>query len=127
MIDTIISLLDRLQSEGNSDSYVIFSIQEQPDYFIQIAPEQDETPPLFYAEAASNEHIEPPYQLSSEQIQKLLDIGWQAPKPGYLNFYGYFKDDKELIAKVILQTFVEVYQLNEQQNIEIDLLLDKSE
>jgi hypothetical protein len=125
ILSAIVSALRRIQTEGGDGNFVIFS-DEKTGYYIQFAGEKGGR--RLYEEAVSNNALMSPLILNQTQIEKLLAMGWTAASPIDINFFRewYAESDFERtqIANEVQRTFSEVYLVNFDQEIDIDLVLE---
>lgn len=122
---TIVNSLKRIQTEGGSGNFVVLNISTPKNYYIQFTGESGKS--KLYAEAVSNNYLQPEFVLSEKQIAQLQSIGWCSP-PVDGNFYQEWQarndEDRELIAEVVMLTFTEVYGLSANQLLDVKLTLD---
>lgn len=124
-ISIIEESLRRIQQEGGRGNFVIFTVDEQKNYYIQISAVCGQ--PTFSAEAVSNTFLNPEFALDDRQIERLKALGWQA-NPGH----NFFRDDWQAfdvverteIAEEVMRTLIEVYVWQPDQPLEIDLVLE---
>jgi hypothetical protein len=128
-LKTIINSLKRIQKEGGAGNFVIFTADANKNYYIQFAGEAGSS--KLYAEAVSNNYLPPQFRLGEKQIIQLQSIGWNTPPPDGVNFYREWHaktdEDRLIIAQEIMHTFVEVYGLNPNQSLNVELVLDNIE
>jgi hypothetical protein len=75
----VLHSLRRIQREGDgSDSIAVFSIGPEQHYYIQVLGRCWEK--KIFVDCVSNEYLEPEFALNSEQISRLLALGWNQPE-----------------------------------------------
>lgn len=121
--------LSRIQFESNQDNFARFTIDSLP-YSIQVisdkactAGEQD----TFFGLATSNDTLPDAFHLTDVQVQGLLALGWNAPSNGHRHFYRSWParndSDRQIVARSILRTFVDIYGLSASQHIAITVTI----
>ena len=128
-VSAIAESLRRLQEEGGSDSFAIFTADEARNYYIQFLGGQGE--PLLYCEAVGNQSLKPEYSLTADQIAKLVDLGWEQPfqasgmSPNYSRDWLAEDDtDRLYIAQEVMDAFIEVYGIQGDQPLVVQLSLE---
>ena len=121
--EIIVSSLHRIQEEGGNGSFTVFSFDP---YFIQIMALKDE--PL-YAEAVSNNFLEGDFRLNEDQMNRLETMGWLPPEELQVNYWqdnlsGNNDDERMVIARLVIQTFKEVYYLPEGEELKVEIILE---
>jgi hypothetical protein len=123
-IKSIVTALRRIQEEGGSGNFVIFTAGAKENYYIQFAGGVGE--PKLYAEAVSNECLEPALWLNEDQIARLQSMGWNPPT-GTPNFHREWQattdSDRLVIASAVMLTFVEIYGVSPDRELDINLVL----
>jgi hypothetical protein len=118
--------LRRIQEEGGEGNFAIFTVGAQKNYYVQFQAGRGQM--SLYAEAVSNEWLEPEFALSSEQIMHLQSMGWNAPDVSSPNFYRDWEavtdEDRLQIARGVMRTFAEVYGWMPGQPIDVELMLE---
>ncbi len=114
-LEVIASALKRIQTEGGSGNYVIFTPSGSTPYYAQLTGEPGS--PALYAEVVSNAFLNKQAQLADVQIARLRALGWIEPARGEKsNFHREWTaandDERRAIAQIILNTLVEVYQVD---------------
>ena len=79
-------------------------------------------------ESVSNRYLEPEYALNSEKISRLLDMGWNQPegtkRPNFWRLMEARTDiDLQVIARHVMQTFVQVYGFRLDRTLDVRLEL----
>ena len=124
---TIAEFLRRLQEEGGRGNFVIFTVDSRKGYYIQCAAGYGQA--RLWAEAASNEFVDPEFALSSERSARLESMGWNAPRKSskIANFHREWEanggEDRSRIASEIVRAMVEVYDGAPDQQIGVELVL----
>ena len=118
--------LGRIQQEGGQGNFVIFESDSKANYFIQFTGSKGDS--SLYAEAAGNPVIPKNYRLDQEKLVKLMQLGWQTPAPDspnhHLQWQANSYNDRLAIAKIVMQTLVEVYGSDPEQPLEVNLNLE---
>ena len=113
-LETIAVSLKRIQNEGGSGNFIIFTIPTKAHYYIQFAGEAGDS--RLYAEAVSNNYLTPKFALSKDQMIQLQSAGWHPPSADKGNFYQEWQartdEDRIAIAKEILGIFYGSVWLN---------------
>ncbi len=123
----VLHSLRRIQREGDgSNSFAVFSTGPEPHYYIQVLGRRGEN--KIFVDCVSNEYLQPEFALNSERISRLLDLGWNKPEGTKRpNFWRWMKAKKEtdlqMIARLIMGTFVQVYGFRLDRSLEINLQL----
>ena len=122
-VATIATLLQRIQEEGGTGNFVVFIADAEANYYIQFAGEASE--PELYAEAVSNEFLEPKFKLNQDQISALQALGWSAPSSDRVNFYRDWHatnhEHRVHIAREVMRTFSEIYGIAPDQPLSVNL------
>jgi desulfoferrodoxin (superoxide reductase-like protein) len=117
--------LGRIQQEGGQDNFVIFESDSRANYFIQFTGQKGDS--SLYAEAAGNPVIPKNYRLDQEKLSKLQQLGWEPPLPNspnhHLQWQANSYNDRLAIAKIVMQTLVDVYGADPEQPLEVNLNL----
>jgi hypothetical protein len=128
-VSAIAESLRRVQQEGRSGSFAIFTADEAKKYYVQFAGGQGEA--RLYCEAVSNESLKPEYALTEEQTAKLVDLGWEQPfqvsgmSPNYSRDWLAEDDtDRLYIAQEVMDAFIEVYGVQADQPLVVRLNLE---
>lgn len=125
-LNLIVHNLRRIQEEGGEGSFVIFEADKQANYYIQFAGQNGD--PVLFGEAVENEYIVEGYKLSGEKLHKLSALGWgyeAATGANYSQSWQAAVDShREDIARIVLQTFEEVYGVDISQPLDVTLVLD---
>ena len=121
--EIIISSLRQIQEEGGDGSFTVFSYDP---YFIQFMAHKDE--PL-YAEAVSNNFLEGDFRLNEDQMNRLETMGWLPPDELQVNYWqdnlsGNNDDERLAIAKLVIKTFKEIYNLPEGKELKVEVILE---
>jgi hypothetical protein len=119
--------LKRIQAEGGDHNFVIFTVgDDEAGYYLQFAGGLART--LLYGEAVSNHFLQEEWKLGQQQIDKLQTLGWQPPTSDKVNFYCEWQakssEDRVAIAEMVIKTFTEVYGLNLDRGLHINLHLE---
>ncbi len=125
-LERIAASLKRIQNEGGSGNFVIFTIPAKAYYYIQFAGEVGDA--RLYAEAVSNNYLTPKFALDKDQMTQLQSVGWHSPSTDKVNFYQEWQartdEDRIAIAQEILDVFTEVYGLIPDRSLNVELVLD---
>ncbi len=123
----VLNSLRRIQREGDgSNSVALFSTGPEQQYYVQVLERRGEKDIL--VECVSNEFLAPEFALDSEQIARILALGWNRPdRRNHPNFWlrlsARADSDLQAIARHVMQTFVQVYGFRLDRSLEIDLHL----
>ena len=60
---------------------MVFTVSDGSNAYVQVALPEKEGDHEAYGEAVSNAYLEPPYQLTGDQIAALMNRGWNLPIP----------------------------------------------
>ena len=127
---TIAGSLRRIQDDGGGGSFVVFTLDEEKGYYIQLAVGPREG--LLWAEAVSNKFLQPEFALSPERTARLESMGWNAPRQSsnFKNFYREWEaasdGDRLQIARETVRVMVEVYGWAPGQSLQVELVLQDS-
>lgn len=117
--------LQKIVMEQGDDRFVIFTIDQPKNYYIQCMHVPDSN--FINAEAVSNEYLADADKLNQEKLSKLQSIGWNTLIGNDENFQLDFKicsiEDYDHLARTIVETLIEVYDYNPKNEIDIDLNL----
>ncbi len=72
------SLLRILREGDGSNSVAVFSTGPEQQYYVQVLGRRGEKD--IFVECVSNEFLAPEYALDSEQIDRILELGWNRPE-----------------------------------------------
>ena len=118
--------LRKIQKGGGEGNFVIFTVDLEANTFIQLVGKKDDA--RLYAETPSNQVIPDGHQLSEDQDDLLEVLGWQPPAGDELNYHRTWRatshEDRLMIAQEIMQTFVEVYGIEADQPLDVNLNLE---
>jgi hypothetical protein len=126
----IVNAIRRIQAEGDGeeDSFAIFALADDRNYFVQALGRKDDKTML--AEAVSNNFLEPEFALSEEQTAQLLEMGWNPPEgkdSPRCNFWRepkLFTDaNRQELARFLLRTLTEVYGYRPGDPLDVTLQL----
>jgi hypothetical protein len=120
----VFELLRLMQTVAPGNGRLILTGGPEKDYYIQFLCLRDD--PEVIAEAVGNDNLETSdLLLRDEQIEKLLELGWERPnKTSYGNYRRVWEarndDARQVIAGVVVRTFVEVYGHPPGEEIEVN-------
>jgi hypothetical protein len=118
--------LRRLQQEGGEENFVIFEADPNANYYIQFAGQMGGL--MLIGEAVENEVISEGYKLGDEQIQRLVALGWEYREHTGMNYsqswQAVTEEDREMVARVVLQTFERVYGVDVSMPLEVSINLE---
>ena len=122
----IVEQLQSIQMKGGDGNFIVFIVNPQANYYVQVAMLAE--PALLYAEAVGNNFIPAQHQLTHDQHERLLILGWQPPVSRGMN-YIYEElvttaAERDQFAGFIMQTLVDVYALHAEQEIGVELNLE---
>ena len=122
--EMIADALRRIQEEGGENNFVIFTADQERNYYIQFAIGRGQT--TFLAEAVSNQFLSPEHALSNEQIARLESMGWDHQEgSNYCRYWEASSDEERSdIAQEVMRTFIEVYGISPNDPIETKLVLE---
>ncbi len=126
-LKSIVDALEQIQNEGGPKNFVIFTIPTYRSYYILCVGKFGSS--KLYAEAVSNDLLEPEFMLNKDQLSQLRSLGWhfpQSPWNPYQKWHIKSEENRVFIAKKIIQTFTEVYGLVAEQFINAKLVLSPS-
>ena len=127
----IVSSIRQIQEEGGNMNFVIFHAHKEKNYYIQIAAGYGN--PVLYVEAVGNDVLSLENRLNNDKISILKSNGWNPPGGEFTteNFYrddydwvALDDEDRLIIAKEILHTFIEVYGFSSNQKIDVEVTLE---
>ena len=126
-IEAITVALRRIVEEGAEHNFFILCADEAKNYYVQFAASRGET--TARAEAVSNLYLEPADMLSLRRSKALLALGWNPPTPGQSpNFYRDWEvrdaKTRRQMARLALQTLVEIYGFAPTERVAFKLWLD---
>ena len=117
--------LRRIQEEGGSGNFVIFLADEQANYFIQFAGQNRD--PMLIGEAPENRLIPDAFTLIPAKLKILEDLGWQFHAHSGMNYSQEWQavtdKHRSAIAQVVLQTFQQVYGVDINQPLKVEINL----
>jgi len=124
---TITAALRRIVEEGGDHNFVILHADDRKNYYVQFAGSRGEA--IVRGEAVSNHYLEPAHMLSPKRSKALLALGWNPPVPGEdLNFYRDWdarsEKTRRQMARLAMQTLVEIYGLAPRERVGFELWLD---
>ncbi|MBK05673.1 MAG: hypothetical protein CL920_04575 [Deltaproteobacteria bacterium] len=123
---TITTLLRRLQEEGGTDNFVVFTAGKASNYYIQFAGAKNHS--VLYAEAVSNEFLAPESALSQDQENVLCSRGWNEPSSESVNFHREWEaidhEHRLGIAHEVMKTFRDVYGVGPEIPLSVDFGLE---
>ena len=122
-LERIAAALRQIQEDGGDGNFVVFTADPLKNYYIQFVGElaQDS----LFGEAVSNKFLEPPYSLSIAQETRLRALGWQAGEDNfYQEWFASNDEERQKIAQLVMQTFIDVYDISPTQPIEIIVNLE---
>ncbi len=123
----VLHSLRRIQREGDgSDSYAVFSTGPEQHYYTQVLGRRGEK--KIFVDCVSNHYLEPESALDSDQIARLMALGWNQPdgnrRPNFWRLMEARTDgDLQMIALYVMQTFVHVYGFRLDRCLDIRLEL----
>ncbi len=123
----VLHSLRRIRQEGDgSDSIAIFSTGPEAHYYIQVLDRRGEK--KIFVDSVSNRFLQREFALNSEHILRLLNLGWNQPegtkRPNFWRWMEARTDiDLRVIARLVMQTFVQVYGFRLDRTLEVRLEL----
>ena len=126
VIDQIVEALEKIQTKGGKGNFVIFDVDVQKNYYVQVAG-QNHAPGLVI-EAVSNEYLAAADCLSAEQEDQMAFLGWDAPDGQQVNYT--FEANVETaaqrlqLAEKVYATLSQVYGLQPDGRLEISMVLE---
>ena len=126
-VTTIAECLRRVQEEGGAGSHVVFTLDSRKGYYIQCAAGYGQS--LLWAEAVSNEFLEPASALGADRLVRLKSLGWTEPQEAsrIANFHREWEaggdQERSRIASEIMRAMIEVYEWVPGQPIQVELVL----
>ncbi len=126
-IRAIAAMLRRIVEEGGEHNFVILFADESKNYFVQFAGSRGQA--IVRGEAVSNHYLEPAHMLSPRRSKALLALGWNPPTPDQSpNFYRDWdarsEKTRRQMARLAMQTLVEIYGLPPTERVGFELRLD---
>ncbi len=119
----IAAALRQIQDDGGDGNFVVFTADPAKNYYIQFVGELGHAD--LFGEAVSNEFLERPYRLTHAQEDRLRELGWQAGEGNfYQEWFASNDEDRQEIAQLVMQTFVEVYNISPAQPVDIVVNLE---
>ena len=119
----IVAALRQIQDDGGDGNFVVFTADPAKNYYIQFVGELGHDD--LFGEAVSNEFLERPYRLTPAQEKRLRDLGWQEGEGNfYQEWFASNDEDRQEIAQLVMQTFVEVYNISPAQPVDIVVNLE---
>ena len=123
----ITAALRRIVEEGGNHNFVILHADDRRNYYVQFAGSRGQA--IVRGEAVSNHYLEPAHMLSPKRSRALLALGWNPPAPGEdMNFYRDWDARSEKsrlqMARLAMQTLVEIYGLAPRERVGFELWLD---
>jgi hypothetical protein len=126
--------LRRIQNEGESTAnFVIFIADKEKNYYIQVTTESNSSPYSqnvdqysLYAEAVGNSILDPQYALQPSQLEQTRTLGWKSSSltPNFYQTWRAQTDhERNLIARIIIDTFIKTYGKRMDQAIEVELII----
>ena len=126
IIDQIIAALEKIQTAGGTGNFVIFDVDVQKNYYVQASGQPND--PHLVIEAVSNEYLAAADRLSEEQEDQMAFLGWDAPDGQQVNYTleANVKTaaQRRQLAKKICATLADVYGLQPDGELEINLVLE---
>jgi hypothetical protein len=118
----IADTLKKLQTEGGMGNFAIFKADEKKNYYIQFSGAKGE--PSLYAEAVSNDFLQPENKISNEKSQVLLKKGWKSEQGrNYQKIFPANTDEeRKNIEEEILILFRDVYDVENTCKIEEEII-----
>ncbi|MEM9822665.1 MAG: hypothetical protein AAF985_16405 [Bacteroidota bacterium] len=102
-IEKIPSLLNRLTTEGSDNNFLILYLNKDRNFFIQFASQKDSD--TIICLAVSNAYLEKKNWLSSDQITRMSELGWQLNND---HFSKHFKIEYKITQK---DTYLDLIEL----------------
>jgi len=123
----ITAALRRIVEEGSDHNFVILHADDSKNYYVQFAGSRGQA--VVRGEAVSNHYLEPAHMLSPKRSKALLALGWNPPAPGQdMNFYRDWDarsaKTRRQMARLAMQTLVEIYGLAPTERVGFELWLD---
>lgn len=122
-LEQIADALRQIQEDGGDSNFVVFTADAAKNYYIQFVGELAHD--SLFGEAVSNEFLEPPFTLTLSQEARLRELGWQAGEGNfYQEWFASNDEERQEIAQLVMQTFIEVYDISPTQPLEIIVNLE---
>ena len=122
-LEQITAALRQIQEDGGDSNFVVFTADPAKNYYIQFVGELAHD--SLFGEAVSNEFLEPPFTLTLSQEARLRELGWQAGEDNfYQEWFASNDEDRQEIAQLVMQTFIEVYNIPPKQTIDVVVNLE---
>lgn len=125
-LTSIYECIEQLHKKGGMGNFVTFIADEEKNYYVQATGEKEGD--TIYTEAVSNNSLSPSVRLSESKISHLKSLGWAEPENGEGNFYKNWTiqsdTDRRQVARFLLQTLEEVYDLFGNDSLAANLVLE---
>ncbi len=123
-LSIIADSLRRIQTEGSNGNFVIFMADAKKNYYVQFMGARDKT--NLYAEAVGNKVLPRAAALGPDLVARLQAMGWNPPEKSP-NFYREWEaasdKDRQSIAHEVMRVLVEVYGVQPDQPLAVELEL----
>lgn len=123
LMDEFIQLLLDLTREGDDNNTLIFHLSDV--YYLQVLGQRDN--PEVLCEAVGNAYLEDDHQLTPEQQQRLLDLGWGDDFNYQLDATIDTPQAAAALLDLLQRTATEVYQCPLTEDTEVSLSFDEEE
>jgi hypothetical protein len=125
--NTIRHIQEEMRRYPGTGYFAIFHLDDEKNYYVQFSLTDDKA--VIWAEAVSNEYLEPKHALSVEKINKLEALGWKSPdEGGSPNFYREWQanteEDISKISYIAAKTFNEIYGVSPDHSIKVEIVQD---
>lgn len=107
-MDYLIDAIKQVTEDGGNGNFCIVHLND--DYYLQFTGQNGSKE--VYCEAVSNQFLEKSQQLTTDQQQQLLDLGWDTPDFGNYSRNCSVRSSEDLIKTVqfLMDTAKKVYQ-----------------
>ncbi|MBN2499277.1 MAG: hypothetical protein JXB38_00840 [Anaerolineales bacterium] len=126
IIDQIVAALEQIQTAGGTGNFVIFDVDVQKNYYVQASGQPND--PGLVIEAVSNEYLAAADRLSEAQEDQMAFLGWDAPDGQQVNYTLEANVEttaqRQQLAEKIYATLSEVYGMQPNEELEINLVLE---
>ena len=101
--------INKILKEGGDSNYFVINITK--DYYIQAASSKGAED--VFCEAVSNQYLPQASKLSTDQLNKLNEIGWKKPTESNVNFFLELPADNDVainfLTNFLASTITAVY------------------
>ncbi len=116
----IVTFLKKVLNEPGEDNFVIFTVDEAKDYYVQFARSLTQ-PPILHGEVVSNNNLNPEFALSESKITLLSSKGWSLQDNFCREWNVANEGDLLVIAEEVVCILTDIFGWSPREDLRVTL------